>query len=87
VTLTKNNLAKRRWQESLKCSFCNQNESIQHLFFDCYLAKTVWRIIYFVLKIDQPININHIIGDWESNKGCMHKKLLLTGVAALFLSI
>jgi hypothetical protein len=32
VTLTKDNLAKRRWQGSLKCSFCNQNESIQHLF-------------------------------------------------------
>ena len=87
VTLTKDNLAKRRWQGSPKCSFCNQNESIQHLFFDCYLAKTVWRIIYFALKIDQPININHIIGDWESNKGSTHKKLLLTGVAALFWSI
>jgi hypothetical protein len=63
VTLTKDNLAKRRWQGSLKCSFCNQNESIQHLFFDCYLAKTVWRIIYFALKINQPVNINHIIED------------------------
>jgi hypothetical protein len=87
VTLIKDNLAKRRWQGSLKCSFCNQNESIQHIFFDCYLAKTIWRIIYFALKIDQPVNINHIIGDWESNKGCTHKKLLLPGVAALFWSI
>jgi hypothetical protein len=87
LTLTKDNLAKRRWRGSPKCSFCNQNENIQHLFFDCYIAKTVWRIIYFTLKIDPPVNINHIMGDWESNKGCMHKKLLLSGVAALFWSI
>ena len=87
VILTKDNLGKRRWRGSLKCSFCNQNENIQHFFFDYYIAKTVWRIIYFALKIDQPININHIIGDWESNKGCTHKKLLLPGVAALFWSI
>lgn len=87
LILTKDNLAKRRWRGSPKCSFCNQNENIQHLFFDCYIAKTVWRIIYFTLKIDPPVNINHIMGDWESNKGCMHKKLLLSGVAALFWSI
>jgi hypothetical protein len=85
LILTKDNLAKRRWQGSLKCSFCNQN--IQHPFFDCCIAKTIWRIIYFTLKIDPPVNINHIIEDWESNKCCMHKKLLLSGVAALFLLI
>jgi hypothetical protein len=67
--------------------FFNQNENIQHIFFDCYIAKTVWRIIYFTLKIDPPVNSNHIIGDWESNEGCMHKKLLLSGVAALIWSI
>jgi hypothetical protein len=47
VALTKDNLANRRWQGSLKCGFCNQNEGIQHLFFDCYLGKTIWTIIYF----------------------------------------
>jgi hypothetical protein len=35
VTLTKNNLAKPGWKGCLKCSFCNQNESIQHKLFDC----------------------------------------------------
>jgi hypothetical protein len=33
--------------------------NIQH-FFDCYIAKIVWRINYFTLKIDPPVNINHI---------------------------
>jgi hypothetical protein len=32
VTLTKVNLAKRGWTGSMKCCFCNQNETIQHFF-------------------------------------------------------
>ena len=32
VTLTKDNLARRRWKWSLKCCYCNLDETIQHLF-------------------------------------------------------
>jgi hypothetical protein len=71
--LTKDNLARRRWNGSLTCRFCNNNESIHHLFFDCYIAKSIWRIIYFALKIDMPISINHIIGSWESNNALAYK--------------
>jgi hypothetical protein len=60
--LTKDNLKKRSEKGSLKYSFCNQNETIQHLFFDCYLARAVWRVIFIALNIDNPNNINHIIG-------------------------
>jgi hypothetical protein len=34
-----------------------------------------------------PISINHIIGSWESNNALAYKKLLLTGISALFWSI
>ena len=33
VILTRDNLARRNWQGSKKCVFCNHNESIKHLFF------------------------------------------------------
>ena len=85
--LTKDNLARRRWKGSLTCCFCNRNESIQHLFFYCYIAKNIWRIIYFALKIEMPVNINHIIGSWASNSDLRYKKLLLTGTSALLWSI
>ena len=85
--LTKDNLAKRRWNGSLSCSFCNQNESIHHLFFDCYMASNIWRLIYYALKIDSPVSINHIIGSWGSNMSPGYKKLLLSGISALFWSI
>jgi hypothetical protein len=81
--LTKDNLAS--WKGSLTCCFCNRNKSIQRLFFDCYIAKNIWRIIYFVIKIEMPVNINHIIGSWASNSDLGYKKLLLTGISALFL--
>jgi hypothetical protein len=85
--LTKDNLAKRRWKGSLTCCFCNRNESIHHLFFDCYIAKNIWRIIYLALKIEMPVNINHIIESWASNCGLVYKKLLFIGISALFWSI
>ncbi|WVZ57602.1 hypothetical protein U9M48_007966 [Paspalum notatum var. saurae] len=45
VLLTKDNLARRNWNDHQGCCFCNKNESIQHLFFDCRLTKfmgTFW---------------------------------------------
>ena len=39
VVLTKDNLAKRNWEGSQRCSFCDHNETIKHLFLDCPLAK------------------------------------------------
>ena len=87
VTLTKDNLLKRRWKGSAKCSFCNQHETIQHLFFDCYIAKALWRIIFIALNIRTPSSVNHIIGSWQNGKGVQHKRRLLVGVAAMFWSI
>ncbi|WVZ61813.1 hypothetical protein U9M48_011628 [Paspalum notatum var. saurae] len=44
VLLTKDNLARRNWNGSQSCCFCHYNESIQHLFFDCRLAKASPRL-------------------------------------------
>ncbi|WVZ81339.1 hypothetical protein U9M48_028728, partial [Paspalum notatum var. saurae] len=49
VLLMKDNLAKRNWNGNLGCCFCNANESIQHLFFDCRVAKFLWRVIFMSL--------------------------------------
>uniref|UniRef100_A0A453PIU7 Reverse transcriptase zinc-binding domain-containing protein n=1 Tax=Aegilops tauschii subsp. strangulata TaxID=200361 RepID=A0A453PIU7_AEGTS len=35
VILTKDNLAKRNWTGSPRCSFCDHYESVKHLFLDC----------------------------------------------------
>ena len=41
VILTKDNLIKRNWTGPTRCSFCDRDETIKHLFFDCLLAKVL----------------------------------------------
>jgi hypothetical protein len=39
--LTKDNMIKRNWQGDRHCRFCDKEENLVHLFFDCPLAKYV----------------------------------------------
>ena len=41
VVLTKDNLSKRNWHGCTKCSFCAAEETVEHLFTSCPLAKLV----------------------------------------------
>uniref|UniRef100_A0A8I6Y2N0 Reverse transcriptase zinc-binding domain-containing protein n=1 Tax=Hordeum vulgare subsp. vulgare TaxID=112509 RepID=A0A8I6Y2N0_HORVV len=43
--LTRDNMRKIQWQGDPKCSFCNELESAQHLFFGCSVARIVWRTV------------------------------------------
>lgn len=52
AVLTKDNMVKRKWSGSPSCAFCDQNESADHLFFLCPVAKVVWGIIAKVLGAD-----------------------------------
>jgi hypothetical protein len=45
VVFTKDNLAKRNWNGGKQCSFCLKDESIQHLFYNCYCARFIWGLI------------------------------------------
>jgi hypothetical protein len=46
VILTKDNLVKRNWQGSKTCCFCYKEETIKQLFFDCWLACSIWSFIH-----------------------------------------
>ena len=48
--LTKDNMVKRGWQGDPSCRFCENIETIQHLFFECSLARVVWSIVAIPLK-------------------------------------
>jgi hypothetical protein len=61
--LTKDNLAKRNWQGSKTCVLCDKDESIQHLFFECPLAKIVWRIIYMTFSLSPLANVTNLFGN------------------------
>jgi hypothetical protein len=62
--LTKDNLAKRNWQGSKKCCFCDHEETAQHLFIKCHFAKIIWSIIKMAFNIIPPTSISHVFGNW-----------------------
>jgi hypothetical protein len=41
-TFTRDNLEKRKKLDDNRCLFCNEPESMSHLFFECCVARLVW---------------------------------------------
>jgi hypothetical protein len=87
VILTKDNLIKRNWNGQESCCFCDNKESIQHLFFDCPLAKIIWRVIHMTFGLEPPKNVNNLFGNWL--KGIPKKDLIQVrvGVCAIIWAI
>jgi hypothetical protein len=81
--LTKDNLVKRNWHENVMCYFCNNLEII-HLFFDCVLAKFLWRVIQLTFGLTKPHNIKHVYGGWVQNMNEKNKRLLFVGMGTMF---
>ena len=69
IILTKDNLAKRNWRGNRNCCYCSKLESIQHLFFDCVMAKALWRAIHMVLGLKPPTSTQNIFGAWHKQSG------------------
>ena len=83
VILTKDNLAKRNWKGNKQCCFYSSDETIQHLFFDCHVAKFLWRDVQFALDLNPPHSIAHLFGNWLRGAGTKLKRQLLVGASAL----
>lgn len=65
--LTWDNLNKRRVVENLNCLFCNENESVHHLFFECVVAKQIWIDVVEVFGFNIPKNMIELSSFWEIN--------------------
>ncbi len=64
VVLTKDNLARRNWNSSLRCCFLIKDETIQYLFLEYHYAKFLWRALQISFGLYSPHNISHIFGNW-----------------------
>jgi hypothetical protein len=87
VVLTKDNLGKRRWKGSIKCSFCNCNETIDHLFFRCDFARFIWRTVEIVSGLKAPLNVSHFFWHWLDRVKLNTKKQFMVGAAAILWAI
>lgn len=65
--LTRDNLAKRQKLEVETCLFCNDKETVQHLFFDRVVAQLLWDFISQALNLNLK-TFNDIGSKWLSNK-------------------
>lgn len=61
--LTKDNLLKRNWQGDKRCCFCNMDESVEHLFFDCSAARCAWNLIAILLALHLDQLLLHSFGN------------------------
>ncbi|WVZ79833.1 LOW QUALITY PROTEIN: hypothetical protein U9M48_027365, partial [Paspalum notatum var. saurae] len=67
IILTKYNLAKRNWQESLTCAFCHKEGTINHLFFECRLARSIWSVSQMATSFNPLQNIILSAAHWLSS--------------------
>ena len=86
VILTKDNLAKRNWFGSKKCCFCDLNETIQHLFFDCQHAKIIWRVVQVATGLTPPKSMTHMLRNWLTGISMKERGLIFVGAAVFYVS-
>lgn len=66
--LTRDNLSKRREVKDPTCVFCNEVESVKYLFFDCAVAKQVWKVISEVCDRTVGTSFESVGTFWLSNR-------------------
>jgi hypothetical protein len=66
--MTRDNLKKRNLNKPETCVFCSCNESVQHLFFDCIVAKLVWNEIADFFGKLVGANLDSIAHYWFATK-------------------
>jgi hypothetical protein len=71
----------------LSVFFCDQEESMQHLFLDCPFAKIIWRIVDMTFNIRPPVNITNLFGNWLNGVANKDKGYIRVGVCALLWAI
>ena len=87
VILTEDNLARRNWQGSQQYCFCHEDETIQHLFFDCHFIRLVWTSVYTAWGLPNPSSVTNMFGNWLIGTLKDYKPLVLVGAAALCWSV
>ena len=61
-------LAKRQKVVDGSCVFCCEKESVQHLFFDCVVARQIWSELSEILAVEIGCSYEAVASKWLSNK-------------------
>ncbi|CAN6179680.1 unnamed protein product [Urochloa humidicola] len=80
--LTRDNLIKRNWMGDKRCNFCVADESVQHLFFDCSLARYVWSLVAMTVGADCRPNSIDQFWIWAHRYLPAYKNIHMTSLSA-----
>jgi hypothetical protein len=67
--LTRDNLAKRKTIDDKTSLFCNENESVLHLFFCCCVAQNVWNVISEISGLPSIVDFESLGKLWLRGGG------------------
>lgn len=82
--LSKGNLIKRMWKGGGECCFCGLFESTDHLFFNCSVARYIWRIVQIVLNLRTvPKKHEDTFGNWLLGSDKRIRNLLIVGLGSV----
>jgi hypothetical protein len=85
---TKDVLLKRGGKCTKNCLFCGKEESINHLFFACPLARYIWNIVSCATALKcQFDNVENCFNVWLKGFGGKKRKMLSLGVTAVLWGI
>jgi hypothetical protein len=87
VILTKGNFVKRNWHGSTQCMFCHHDETINHLFFQCRFARSIWSLIQVASSMYPPTTVANIFGNWLHGIDLRFRTLLRVGALVVVWSL
>jgi hypothetical protein len=66
--MTRDHLEKRKMNKPLHCVFCSEHGNVQHLFFDCTVAKLVWTQISLFFNLQVGTSMLSVASRWVAGK-------------------
>lgn len=81
--LTKDNLRKRNWLGDPNCAFCDEVETISHLFFNAMLQKLFGQLLLSVLVLLTFLRFCSNVGYGAIPSSLLARSIILGGIAAI----
>lgn len=76
-------MIQRKWVGGPTCYYCDQDESIQHLFFQCSNARVVWAVVVHAIGADNIPSSFDQCWKWCDNWLPESKQFHTVGIAAI----
>jgi hypothetical protein len=75
---TVDNLNRKGMDKPVQCCFCNENETVDHLFFQCVVAKVVWKLVGEVIGCEINSDYLSVASKWINKNKCYGVNIFTT---------